>query len=969
MFDAYEIIKEENVADINSKGILLKHKKTGAHVALLINDDNNKVFNIAFRTPPKNSTGVAHIIEHTVLCGSQKYPLKDPFVELAKGSLNTFLNAMTYPDKTMYPVASCNDKDFSNLMEVYLDAVFFPNIYKNEKIFKQEGWHYQMESADEPLRYNGVVYNEMKGAFSTADSVLERMVFSALFPDTPYGVESGGDPENIPDLTYEEFLDFHRAYYHPSNSYIYLYGDMDMEEKLDFIDKEYLSKFDKRSIDSEIPYQNPFAKKLVINSEYPILDDEPTEDNTYLNMSMVTGDGLDILTATAFNVLEYVLLDTPGAPLKKALIDAGIGKDVSGCYNDGILQHFFSIEAKYANLSDVDRFEELVNNTLLKIADEGISEKALRAAINYFEFRFREADYATYPKGLMYIMSAYDGWLYDENKPFDYLRELDIYEQLKKNIGTGYYEKLIREGLVYNEHKVILTLAPKRGLAKEKEERLAAKLADIKASMSKEEIDRIVKDTIELREYQNEKDSPKLLDCLPVLSVADIDKKTAVRINTKETDLNGIRFVHNDFDTRGISYLSILFDVDCISNELTPYMSLLKAVLGFVNTKNYEYSDLSNEINARTGGVSFGLQSIATGNNTYKKCFGIKSKYLDPECEFVISMIKEIIFTSFIDDEKRLYEIILNQKSSLQAAIPAMGHISAAGRALSNVSMIDGWQEDISGISYYRFIEKLSLDFENKKKDIIDKLKSLAEMIFRKENLIISVTAGEEGKELLKKHIVKLTDNLSDKKLDKDGYIWTASDSREGIQTSGQVQFVASVGNFADKGYKYKGSLRVFRTMLNYDFLWMNLRVNGGAYGCMSSFKRNGDCYLVSYRDPHLKNTLDVYKRLPKYAGDFDADERTMTKYIIGTVSELDTPMNAKSKGDTSFSSYFAGLTEEDYQKERDEVLSTTPESIRELKDMLEDTLDERHICVLGSEAAIKKHKDIFDHTESFIQG
>ncbi len=969
MFDAYEIIKEENIADIDSKGILLKHKKTGAHVALLINDDNNKVFNIAFRTPPKNSTGVAHIIEHTVLCGSQKYPLKDPFVELAKGSLNTFLNAMTYPDKTMYPVASCNDKDFSNLMEVYLDAVFFPNIYKNDKIFKQEGWHYQMESVDDPLQYNGVVYNEMKGAFSTADSVLERMVFSALFPDTPYGVESGGDPENIPDLTYEEFLDFHRAYYHPSNSYIYLYGDMDMEEKLDFIDKEYLSKFDKKSIDSEIPYQNPFAKKLVINSEYPILDDEPTEDNTYINMSMVTGNGLDILTATAFNVLEYVLLDTPGAPLKKALIDAGIGKDVSGCYNDGILQHFFSIEAKYANLSDVDRFEKLINDTLLKIADEGISEKALRAAINYFEFRFREADYSSYPKGLMYIMSAFDGWLYDENKPFDYLRELDIYEQLKKNIGTGYYENLIRERIVYNDHKVILTLAPKKGLAKEKEEKLAAKLADIKASMSAEDIDRIVKETKELREYQNEKDSKELLDCLPVLSVSDIEKKTNIKINTKETDLNGIRFVHNDFDTRGISYLSILFDVDGITNELTPYMSLLKAVLGFVNTKNYEYSDLANEINARTGGISFGLQSIATGNNTYKKCFGIKSKYLDPECEFVIRMIKEIIFTSFIDDEKRLYEIILNQKSSLQAAIPAVGHISAAGRALSNVSMIDGWQEQISGISYYRFIEGLSLDFENKKADIIEKLKTLSEMIFRKENLIISVTAGEEGKDLLMKNIDKLTDGLSDKSLDTDGYTWDAKDLKEGIQTSGQVQFVASVGNFKKKGYDYIGTLRVLRTMLNYDFLWMNLRVNGGAYGCMSSFKRNGDCYLVSYRDPHLKNTLDVYKRLPEYAGDFEADERTMTKYIIGTVSELDTPMNAKSKGETSFASYFAGLTEADYQKERDEVLSTTPQRIRELKAMLEDTFDEKHICVLGSEAAIKKHNDIFDHTESFIQG
>lgn len=969
MFDAYEIIKEENIEDIGSKGILLRHKKTGARVALLQNDDNNKVFNIAFRTPPKNSTGVAHIIEHTVLCGSKKFPLKDPFVELVKGSLNTFLNAMTYPDKTMYPVASCNDKDFCNLMEVYLDAVFFPNIYQNEKIFMQEGWHYQMESADEPLEYNGVVYNEMKGVFSSADSVLERTVFNALFPDTPYGVESGGDPDFIPELTYEEFLDFHRAYYHPSNSYIYLYGDMDMDEKLDFIDREYLSKFEKRDIDSKIPYQAPFEKKIVINSQYPVLDDEPVKENTYLNMSIVTGDGLDMLTATAFNVLEYVLLDTPGAPLKKALIDAGIGKDVTGCYNDGILQHFFSIEAKYAEPTDADRFEKTINETLSKLADEGLSEKALRAAINYFEFRFREADYASYPKGLMYIMGAFDGWLYDDDKPFDYLRELGIYEQLKKNIGTGYYENLIRDRLLNNEHKVILTLEPKRGLAKEREEKLAGKLADIKAGMSKEEIDDIVRETAELKEYQNEKDPKELLECLPMLSVSDIDKKTPIELRIKEKEVAGVRLLHHEYDTRGISYLSVLFDVENIPNELTPYLSLLKSVLGYVNTKNFEYSDLSNEINARTGGISFGLQVVVTGQRTFKKCFGIKSKYLDPECVFVVSMINEMVFTSVINDEKRLYEIIQNQKSSLQSTIPAIGHISAAGRALSGVAESDGWQEEIAGISYYRFIEGLSLEFEDKKAEIAENLKKLVDIIFRKENMLISVTSGKDGEELLEKNIGAFIEKLNTEPFNGEGYIWKPEEKKEGIQTAGQVQFVASVGNYLQKGYSYTGTMRVLKTMLNYDFLWMNLRVNGGAYGCMSSFKRNGDAYLVSYRDPHLKNTLDVYKKLPEYAGSFDADERTMTKYIIGTISELDTPMNAKSKGDVAFSSYCAGLTEADYQKERDEVLSTTKESINALKPLLADTFDGKHICVLGSEAAIEKHKDIFDHTEAFIKG
>lgn len=969
MVNAYEIIKEEELTDIHSSGVLLKHKKTGAHVALIKNNDKNKVFDIAFRTPPKNSTGVAHIIEHTVLCGSDKYPLKDPFVELVKGSLNTFLNAMTYPDKTMYPVASCNDRDFQNLMDVYLNAVFYPNIYKTKKIFEQEGWHYHMESLDAPLTYNGVVYNEMKGAFSSADSLLERGVFNALFPDTPYGVESGGDPDCIPELSYEEYLDFHRNFYHPSNSYIYLYGDMDMEEKLEYLDREYLSHFEKKEIDSKIPFQEKFKEEKFVEAEYPILDDEPLEDNTYLNLSIVTGEGTDILTATAFNVLEYVLLDAPGAPVKQALLDAGIGKDVSGCYNDGILQHFFSVDARYANASDADRFEEVITQTLEKLVKDGIDEKALQAAIHYFEFRFRESDFSVYPKGLIYIMNAYDSWLYDEKRPFDYLKQLDIYEQLKKNIGSGYYEKLIEERLLNNPHRVRMVLKPKKGLAAQKEEELAKKLEAYKASLSEKEREEIVAETKALKEYQEEEDSLEAIESLPMLTIKDIDKETPVTLSCEKKSIEDVLLLHEKYDTRGISYLTLLFDAEGVSNEMLPYLSLLKTVLGLVSTEHYSYSQLSNEINAKTGGISCGLQVFPNTEGGYRKFFGVKSKYLDSECEFAVSMMEEILFHSVLDDEKRLYEIIASEKAQYQTTIPAAGHMSAVGRAGAQLMEMSAWQEEISGIAYYRFLEKLLSEFEERKADLIEKFKKLLHMIFRKENMLVSINASDEGCESLQACMHQVIGSLYTDPVEKGSFCWKKSSIKEAIQTSGQVQYVASVGNFREKGYAYSGVMRILKHILNYEYLWANLRVKGGAYGCMSGFRRTGAMYLASYRDPHLKNTLDVYKKLADYVEGFEADERAMTKYIIGTISELDTPMNAKAQGDLALNCYFSGLTEENFQKERSQILEAGEKDIQSLGQLIRDSLKGEHICVLGSEGAINKHKEMFDHIEAFVQG
>ena len=504
---AYELQKEENLPGIQAKGYLLRHKKSGARVLLVENDDENKVFSIGFRTPPSDSTGVPHIMEHSVLCGSKNFPAKDPFVELVKGSLNTFLNAMTYPDKTVYPVASCNDKDFQNLMHVYMDAVLHPNIYQHEEIFRQEGWSYKLDSLDDKLEYNGVVYNEMKGAFSSPEGVLDRVVLNTLFPDTSYANESGGDPEVIPELTYEQFLDFHQKYYHPSNSYIYLYGDMDMEEKLKWLDLEYLSDYEEIQVDSKIKYQDPFTEVVEKEIAYSIASDESESENTYLSYNKVIGTSLDRELYLAFQILDYALLSAPGAPLKKALTDAGIGKDIMGSYDNGIYQPIFSVIAKNAEKSQKDIFVETVEDVLRTLVTDGIDKKALEAGINYYEFRYREADFGNYPKGLMYGLQMMDSWLYDDEKPFIHIEALDTFEFLKKQVQTDYYEQLIQRYLLDNTHGAIVVVKPERGRTARMEKELEEALQAYKMSLSKEEQERLVERTKALEAYQSEPDA------------------------------------------------------------------------------------------------------------------------------------------------------------------------------------------------------------------------------------------------------------------------------------------------------------------------------------------------------------------------------------------------------------------------------------------------------------------------------
>lgn len=964
---AYELIKETTLGDIHSKGYLLCHKKSGARVMLIENDDENKVFNIAFRTPPADSTGVAHILEHSVLCGSKHFPLKDPFVELVKGSLNTFLNAMTFPDKTMYPVASCNDQDFQNLMHVYLDAVFFPNIYEKEEIFRQEGWSYQIEAADQPLTYNGVVYNEMKGVFSSSDELLEREAMNVLFPDTPYGVESGGDPQCIPDLTYEEFLNFHRKYYHPSNSYIYLYGNMDMEEKLQFIDREYLSAFDAKEIHSEIPLQKAFEKRKDVEFFYPVLENESLSDNTYLSFHTVIGNSLDTELSVAFQVLDYALLSAPGAPLKQALLDAGIGKDVYGSYDDGIYQPTFTLVAKNANKEDKEKFRQVIDEALEKIVREGIPPKSLEAGINFMEFRFREADYSSYPKGLMYGLDVFGSWLYDDNMPFNEVMLLDIFDKLKKEVQTGYFEKLVQTWLIDNSHAVYMTLSPKRGMTAEKDRQTEEKLQNYKESLSEEEIALLVKKTAELKAYQEAEEKEEALACIPMLKREDI-KREVGNIDNEERFVRDALLVYHPVETNGIAYLNLYFDFRKIPAELLPYVGILKSVLGYVDTQHYTYGELFNEINANTGGISCGTEFFQKKTGEAMAYFGIRAKALNGRLDFVFDMIHEILFTSSLEDDKRLYEIIARLKSRLQDGIPSAGHSSAVQRALSYHSALAWMQEQTSGIAYYQFLEKLETEFDSRKEKLKEKLQELMSLLFFRENLMVSFTGDEETCKKIEAQMERLQEALPHREENQmSKSVQYCPNSNEGFMTAGQVQYVAQVGNFAKDGMQYTGALSIFKLILSYDYLWNHIRVKGGAYGCMSGFKRNGESYFVSYRDPNLKNTLDVYAGIPQYLEEFQADERAMTKYIIGTVSGLDVPKTPKMQGQFSMAAYLMGITKEELQEERNQILDAQAEDIRALAPLVRAILQDGDICVIGGEEAIEKNKELFHETKHLI--
>ena len=965
-YHGFRLLTVKKIKEVASTTYQFEHEKSGARLLFLENKDDNKVFSITFRTPPTDDTGVAHIVEHSTLCGSRKFPMKEPFVELVKGSLNTYLNAMTFPDKTMYPVASRNDKDFQNLMDVYLDAVFYPAMYTQPEILMQEGWHYEIEKPEDELTYSGVVYNEMKGALSSAESLLDKEILISLFPDTTYGFESGGDPESIPELTQEMFIDFHSKYYHPTNSYIYLYGDMDILEKLAFLDQNYLNSFDRIAVPSKIDEQKLFTKPQKITKEYPIASTEQTQDKTFLSLNAIVGKATDAEEMLALEILEHALLKTQAAPLKKALIDAKLGKDVLSSFEDSLLQPVFSIIVSGSDEKNADEFQKVIQTSLQKIVKEGIDRELLEASINLLEFKLREADFGQFPTGLIYDIKLMNSWLYDED-PTMFLYYEAALQKMKDGLASHYFENIIQTHLLANPHKTIVVLKPNQRLAEEKEVELTKLLAQAKGKMSDAELATIISLTAKLKERQETPDTPEALATIPLLELKDIKKETEALIQEKRVE-NGTDILFHAVTTNQIAYLNLYFDASAIPEDLLPYAFLLSELLGKVSTQKYNYSSLANKMNLHTGGISYDISAYtqnAKPDSLLPK-FKVQAKSLVTKLPKLCELLTEVITNSSFDDEKRVRELIDQCKATMEMYMIKAAQQLVAGRLASYFSPAAAYNEK-GMLSFYDFIVDFDKNFVDRYSQMKAKFAQLQPMIFNKQNLLVSVTLEEENYSAFTQAFKQVQAVLSTANYPQQTYSFAIDKKNEGFMTSSKVQYVSKGANFIKLGYAFTGSMRVMETILRYDYFWNRIRVQGGAYGAFTQFRRNGNMMFGSYRDPNLAETITVFDETVDYLQSFAISEREMLKYIIGTMSTLDTPLTPKMKGELAAECYIHGVTELDLQRERDEILATGQKDIAALGALVTACMQENNLCVLGSETKIKENGTVFGQLKTIF--
>ena len=962
VYSGFRLDRIERIDEINGTAYEMKHEKSGARLIYIDSPDSNKVFNIAFRTTPHNSTGVAHIMEHSVLCGSRKFPLKEPFVELVKGSLNTFLNAMTYPDKTMYPVASKNDKDFHNLMDVYLDAVFYPRVREDAEIVMQEGWHYELENADDELTYKGVVFNEMKGVYSSPDSVLERQMMRELFPDTTYGVDSGGDPDYITDLTYEEFQEFYRVHYHPSNSYIFLYGDMNIEEQLAFLNDEYLSHFDAIEVHTEVALQAPFTEGKVVSYPYSVGSEEPTDNRTLHSFAYVLPD-VTPEHSLAFEVLTHALLTSPAAPLKQALVKAGIGSDISGYYLDSIRQPMWTVQATGSNLDKQADLQRIVESTLQELCDKGLDKELLEASLNSIEFALRESDFGGRPIGLAYIIRMMDNWLYD-NDPLELLHYEEALTNIRKGLAGTYFEDLIRHSILNNNHKVLVSIYPERGLQERKDAEVKEHLANVKANMTSEEIEAIVEQTKRLKIRQETPDSDEALASIPLLELSDLNPNIEA-VERRESKIGNTTVHFVPTFTKGINYVGLYFKLNCLTEEELFYADILSDILGRIDTSERGYEALAKDINMNLGGLSSDITAISKDGkrDEFTPLMIVRAKALHSKLPDLCRLINEVVKKADYSDDQRLTELVQESKAIWDNEAFRRGNSIVSQRVMAQVSAV-GKFRDNGNLGYYQKISELASN-PAALPLLPEKLAEVARKIFRANNVDI-MFVGEEGElEAFEKLMKPFVETWDATDLSDDVLQISRLSGNDGIVTAGKVQYVAQGGNFIDHGFKHVGPMSVLETILRYEYLWIRIRVQGGAYGAFANFYDDGNMIFCSYRDPNLLETLNVYKELPQYLRDFTLTDREMRKYIIGTMSSLDLPMTPALRGPRAMGMYFSGAKLEDKVEFRKQVIACKPEDIVALADVVEPVLNDNHICTMGNEQKIKDAGNVFDNIVS----
>lgn len=955
----FRLISKEFISELNSQSLVFEHEKSGAKLIKLENEEDNKTFSISFRTPPYDNTGLPHILEHSVLCGSKKFNTKEPFVELIKGSLNTFLNAMTFPDKTMYPVSSKNEKDFFNLMNVYLDAVLNPNIHDNPMILMQEGWHYELEDKNEPLKYKGVVYNEMKGAFSSPERVMYSQLKQMLFPDTTYGMESGGIPDSIPELDQEKFCEFHKKYYHPANSYIFIYGNGDTAKELEFIDQNYLKDFDRINVDSNIEYQNSFDKNRDHKIYYPVSEGTQLNEKTFFGYAFAHGEATDTETYHALQIIKYMLFDNPASPLKNKLLKVGAGKDVLA-WASQLKKPSIAFVVKNSDEHKAELVKNTVLDTLKELAEKGIDRDLIKAAINRHEFSMREAEEG-YPRGLIYNMVIMDNWLYDGD-PNSHIKFEKTLDSIRQKAENSYFEELIKKFFINNSHSVFITLSPSSDMMQKKEEELRKKLDDIKNNMSEDEINDIIIKTKKLKERQQSRDSAEALASLPMLSREDIEPK-AQALPLRKCNESNLELYHSDLCTNKISYLNILFDLRVLDTQELQYAPLLARLLGKMSTSKNDYSELAKQIDINTGGITFNTEvySDCEDSDKYKPVLRVNARSLVDNTSKLTELIEEILTCTDFSSLDRFKEVVAETKSRIEMSIMGSAHMYARTRLFSYFSQSGKCIETVNGLSNYKFVSDVEKKVADNFELIVDKLKSITKKLFNRSNMIISYTGQEQDFNTYKSSFINFLSTVKDEKKQLNNWDFEVSVANEGMLTPAQVQFVAKGGNLKTHGALINGHLSVLKTAISLDYLWNRIRVQGGAYGAPLSIESNGNLYVGSYRDPNLSETLKAIDGIPEYIKNFSVDSRELTKYIIGTISEIDRHHSPEEKGFLALKYMLTGMNIEKIQKKRDEVLSTEVSQMNNFSQAFEKVLSKNVFTVFGNETQIKNNQNLFD--------
>ncbi|KAM1030872.1 hypothetical protein FF1_034665 [Malus domestica] len=968
----FEKVSEEFIGECKSKALLFRHKKTGAQVISVSNDDENKVFGIVFRTPPNDSTGIPHILEHSVLCGSRKYPLKEPFVELLKGSLNTFLNAFTYPDRTCYPVASTNTKDFYNLVDVYLDAVFFPKCVEDFRTFQQEGWHYELNDPSEDISYKGVVFNEMKGVYSQPDNILGRTAQQALFPDNTYGVDSGGDPTVIPKLTFDEFKEFHRKYYHPSNARIWFYGDDDPMERLRIL-SEYLDMFDASSSpnESRIQPQKLFSKPIRISGKYPAGEGGDLRKKNMVCLNWLLAENpLDLETELTLGFLDHLMLGTPASPLRKILLESGLGEAiVGGGVEDELLQPQFSIGLKGVSEGDIQKVEEVVMSTLKKLAEEGFDTEAVEASMNTIEFSLRENNTGSFPRGLSLMLRSMGKWIYDMD-PFGPLKYEKPLLALKARIeaegSKAVFSPLIEKFILNNPHRVVVEMQPDPEKASRDEESEKEILQKVKSGMTEEDLAELARATHELRLRQETPDPPEALRSVPSLSLQDIPKEPT-RVPTQVGDINGVKVLQHDLFTNDVLYTEVVFNMSSLKQELLPLVPLFCQSLLEMGTKDLSFVQLNQLIGRKTGGISvYPMTSSVRGKEEPCSHIIVRGKAMAGRADDLFQLFNCVLQEVQFTDQQRFKQFVSQSKARMENRLRGSGHGIAAARMDAKLNTAGWISEQMGGVSYLEFLQALEEKVDQDWDGISSSLEEIRKSLLSRQGCIVNMTA--EGKNLTssEKFVSKFLDLLPNNSPVATA-TWNARLplANEAIVIPTQVNYVGKAGNIYDTGYRLSGSAHVISKYISTTWLWDRVRVSGGAYGGFCDFDSHSGVFsFLSYRDPNLLKTLGVYDGTGDFLRQLEMDDETLTKSVIGTIGDVDSYQLPDAKGYSSLCRYLVGITEEERQIRRAEILSTSLKDFKEFANAIDAVKDKGVVVAVASpddvDAAQKERNNFF---------